>query len=423
VIRTATFLLCAVLISALVALPLATDVATQSVLAKMLIASLFATGFSLLAGHAGLLSFGHAAFYGIGAVATMHVMIWVEQHSAWYIPTPLLPLAGGLAGAVLATIAGYFAARRSGSYFTLITLAMAELIHVVAMQWHSVFGGEAGLTSMRQPWAGISFDTPLQVYYCVLFWVMLCTLLAWLFTRTAFGRLTVAIRENEERVLFLGYNVHLSKVAVFGLSGLITGIAGGLLAMATESASYTLFGPFVSLEVVLHTFIGGAGLFLGPAFAAAILTYLPFILSDITRLWPLYQGIIFMLLMLYAPSGVAGMIQTFRSRMPVAPTGTQVTYYFVLTSGLAFMATGFIFAAEVTHQTAASAPSGLFMAFLKQFDALAGASIAVLRASAWAAAALSVLAGLLILWWAQRLCRVSAASQTGIPNMTIQSAE
>src|SRR5690606_18717811 len=158
----------------------------------MLIASLFAVSFNLLIGQAGLLSFGHAAFFGVGAFATLHLMVAVED-GALALPTPLLPLAGAAVGCLVGGLAGYFATIRSGVYFALVTLASAELLHSLAPHWDGLFGGEAGLSSMRMPWGGLTFGSPLQVYYLALGWTLLSILLLWAYTRTPFGRLTLAL--------------------------------------------------------------------------------------------------------------------------------------------------------------------------------------------------------------------------------------
>jgi branched-chain amino acid transport system permease protein len=384
--RNKNVLMLAALLCVLLLLPLAIGGFAQGVMTKMLIAALFATGFGILIGQAGLLSFGHAALYGIGAVATIHVMMLAER-GLFGLPTPLMPLVGGLAGALLAAFAGYFATRRSGAYFTLITLAMAELVHVVAVQWQPVFGGEAGLTAMRMPWAGITFGTPVSVYYTTLVWVVVCLVIAWLFTRTPFGRLTVAIRENEERVVFLGYNVHMSKVIVFAVSGALSGIAGGLLVMANESVSYSLFIPYVSLEVVFYAFIGGTSFFLGPAFAAAVLTFLPFALSGMTRLWPLYQGLLFMLLMLYAPTGAAGLLQSQAQLLRKLPMSRWLWIQAHGFAGAVFVIGAFVLGAEVTHAT-------------KALDT---------RTMAWAAAAVAFIFGIALL---QRVRSMVAATES-----------
>lgn len=291
----------------LLSVPFGLSSAWQGVMTRMLIAALFATGYNLLLGQAGLLSFGHAAFYGIGAIATMHVMIGIER-GAFYVPLPLLPMVGAGAGFVLAFIAGLFATKRSGTYFALVTLAMAELIHVIAPMWNSVFGGEAGLTSMRMPALGVSFDSAAQVYLLVLAWSTLGIAFLWFLSRTAFGQLVLALKGNEQRLKFLGFDTYKNKVLVFAISGMIAGLAGSLLSINTESASYTLFSPEVSTQVVFYTFIGGSAFFFGPAIAAAVLVALPYQLSNYSHAWPLYQGMLFMVVMLTTPLGIGGLL-------------------------------------------------------------------------------------------------------------------
>ena len=300
-------LIAAVLLLAVI-LPFVVNTTWQGILTKMLIAALFATGYNLLLGQAGLLSFGHAAFYGIGAIATLHAMIAIER-GTFYIPLPLLPLVGGAAGLVLAFIAGCFATKRSGTYFALVTLAMAELIHVIAPMWETVFGGEAGLTAMRMPSLGFSFGSAREVYLLTLVWAVLGIGLLWYLSKTAFGQLTLALNGNEQRLKFLGFDTYKSKVLTFAISGMIAGLAGSLLAIANETANYTLFSVGVSTQVIFHSFIGGTAFFFGPGIAAAALTAIPFQLSNFTHFWPLYQGLLFMIVMLATPAGIGGLLR------------------------------------------------------------------------------------------------------------------
>jgi len=301
--------LIAALLIVLIVVPPLLGIGWQNALTNMLIASLFAMAFNLLIGQAGLLSFGHAAFFGVGAFATLHLMGAIEDRVVSF-PTPLLPLAGAAAGFVIGAFAGYFATMRSGVYFALVTLAIAELLHSLAPHWDGLFGGEAGLSSMRMPWAGLTFGSPLQVYYLALGWAVLSILLLWAYTRTPFGRLTLALRDNEQRVRFIGYNAHTTKVIIFSISAMFSGIAGALLAISNETANYSLFSTHVSAQVVLHTFVGGSTVFLGPAVGASIFTLFAFYISEVTRTWLLYQGLIFVLVMLYAPQGIGGLVQT-----------------------------------------------------------------------------------------------------------------
>jgi len=171
------------------------------------------------------------------------------------------------AGLVVGLVAGYFATMRSGVYFALVTLAIAELVHSLAPHLVSVFGGEAGIASMRMPWLGFTFGPLIEVYYLTLAWVVVSVFLLWAYTRTPFGRLTLALHDNEQRVSFLGYNAHSSKMIIFAISAMFSGIAGGLQVISSETANYGLFGLKVSSDVVLHAYVGGVTLFFGPVAA------------------------------------------------------------------------------------------------------------------------------------------------------------
>ncbi|NDW07333.1 branched-chain amino acid ABC transporter permease [Jiella pacifica] len=302
-----TILILAAILLLLVAVPPFLGIAWQNALVNVLIASLFALAFNLLIGQAGLLSFGHAAYFGIGAFAALHLMIAVED--GFDFPTPLLPVAGAAAGLLVGIVAGYFATMRSGVYFALVTLAIAELFHSLAPHLQGVFGGESGVSSMRMPWQGIVFGSIIEVYYLTLGWVLICGLALWTYTRTPFGRLTLALRDNEQRVRFLGYDAHAAKVIVFAISAMFSGVAGALLAISNETANYSLFATDVSAQVVLQTFVGGSTVFFGPVVGAAAFTLFSFLVSDLTRSWVFYQGLIFVLVMLFAPTGIGGVVQ------------------------------------------------------------------------------------------------------------------
>jgi branched-chain amino acid transport system permease protein len=290
----------------LVALPLVLPARAIGTLIQMLVAALFALAFNILWQQTRLLSFGHAAFFGIGMFATIHAMR-AAASGAFALPLPLLPLAGLLSALILGAVVGYFATARTGTYFAMITLAFAELIHQLAPQWEAVFGGESGLSTMRMPWAGLSFGSSRQTYYLVLVWFLIGVMGIHYFTRTPLGRLAFALGDNELRVRFLGYNARLGKTLVFAVSATFAGLAGGLLAVANENADHSVFAAAVSGLVVIHTFVGGANLFLGPVFGAAALVLFGSVVSDITRLWILYQGMLFIFVVMFVPQGLVGL--------------------------------------------------------------------------------------------------------------------
>jgi len=272
---------------------------------QMLIAALFACAYNVLCGQAGMLSFGHAAYFGVGAFATVHAMNALG--GTGLLPTPLLPLAGAAGGLVIGALAGWFATKRSGTYFAMITLAIAELLHSLAPHLKGLFGGEAGVSAMRMPSMGLNFGSTTQVYYLVLAWVLACLALLYFFTLTPLGRLALGLRENSQRLAFLGYDVHKLGVLVFAISAMFSGIAGALQVVNNEAANYVVFDAGLSAAVVLNTYIGGTKTFLGPALGAALMTFFGYAVSDLTRSWLLYQGILFVLVMMFMPDGLAGL--------------------------------------------------------------------------------------------------------------------
>jgi branched-chain amino acid transport system permease protein len=290
----------------LLLLPLVLSQSLLNAAIQMLIAALFACAFNLLCGQGGMLSFGHAAYFGVGAFATLHAM--KAMGGVGLLPTPLLPLAGAVAGLAFGMIAGWFATKRSGTYFAMITLALAELLHALAPHLKSLFGGESGVSAMRTPAWGMSFGNSTQLYYLTLIWVLASLGLLYLFTHTPVGRLTVGLRENSHRLRFLGYDVHRLSVLVFSVSAMFSGIAGGLQAVSNESANYVVFESHLSAVVVLNTYIGGVSVFLGPALGAALMTFFGYAVSDLSRSWLLYQGVLFVLVMMFLPTGLIGLI-------------------------------------------------------------------------------------------------------------------
>jgi len=290
----------------LAALPFLLSQGLLNAAIQMLIAALFASAYNLLCGQAGMLSFGHAAYFGVGAFATVHAMNAVG--GAGLLPTPLMPLAGAVGGLVFGGIAGWFATQRSGTYFAMITLAIAELVHSLAPHLKGIFGGEAGISTMRMPAWGFDFGSTTQVYYLTLAWVLAAMALLYLYTRTPLGRLTLGLRENSHRLKFLGYNVHGLSTLVFAISAMFSGMAGGLQVLSNESANYVVFDASLSAAAVLNTYIGGVQVFLGPAFGAALMTFFGYAISDLTRSWLLYQGILFVLVMMFLPTGLTGLI-------------------------------------------------------------------------------------------------------------------
>ena len=396
-----TKILLLVLLLALVVVPAVVPVSMVNAAIQMLIAALFACAFNLLCGQGGMLSFGHAAYFGVGSFATLHAMNALNGHGL--LPTPLLPLIGALGGFICGVCAGWFATKRAGVYFSMITLALAELLHSLAPHLSALFGGEAGISSMRSPAWGLDFGDATQVYYLTLVWVVMSIALLYAFTLTPMGRLTFALRENGHRLQFLGYNVHRLRVLVFALSAMFSGIAGGLQALNLESANYVLFDMHYSAEVVLNTYIGGVNVFLGPVLGAALMTFFGNAASDLTQSWLLYQGLLFVLVMMFMPSGLAGLVLAWSAQirrngwLAVIPAAVTA----LLTAALVSLAV--VFAIETLQRVFSQDYQALLIAgqpwpaiSLFGRDWLPGSSLT------WAMPLLLGLAGLLMLKLARR---------------------
>jgi branched-chain amino acid transport system permease protein len=332
----------------LAALPALLPAGLLNAAIQMLIAALFACAYSLLSGRAGMLSFGHAAYFGVGAFATVHAMN--AFGGAGLLPTPLLPLIGALAGLVVGVVAGWFATQRSGTTFAMITLAIAELLHALAPQLKGWFGGESGISTMRMPAWGLTFGSTQQVYYLSLAWVLVSLALLYLHAATPMGRLTLALRENTHRLGFLGYDAHGLGVSAFALSAMLSGVAGSLQALNNEAVNYVVFDAGVSASVVLNSYIGGVSTFLGPALGAALMTFFSYAVSDATQSWLLYQGILFVLVMMVLPGGLTGLVSTTARLVERHGYGAVLPVVLLTLAATILLSSGAVFIVEAVQR-------------------------------------------------------------------------
>jgi len=230
--------------------------------------ALFAVALDLLLGFCGLLSFGHAAFWGSSAYATGLVAIHIGA------PFPVAVLAGALVAMALALPIGWLSVRRTGIYFAMVTLAFAQTIYFVVNQWGSVTGGENGLQGVPRELAGLDLSEPFYFYYAALPMILAGMVVAWRVVRSPFGRVLVAIRDNPARVRALGYPVERYEVLAIVLSAGLAGIAGGLFAVSHGFASLQEVYWTTSGKVVIMTVLGGIGTLWGSVIGAALLVLL-----------------------------------------------------------------------------------------------------------------------------------------------------
>ena len=268
-----------------------------------------AMSLDLLMGYTGLVSFGHAAFFGLGAYATA-VLLERGVLSLW--------LCLGLAAAVVGLYAlavSYFATIRRGIYFALLTLIFAEVVYTI-FRYTQTFGGSDGIQGLPSPEAlpGVALGSPMQLYYLVVAYLFLAYLACRVVVRSHFGRVLVAIRENEDRARFLGYNVQRYKMGVCLISAVLTGLAGALYPGRSAYATPDLLHWSISGEFLIMVMIGGLGTLVGPAMGGMFFTILQEKVSSYVQWYNIVIGLVLVLIVLFVPRGLLGLRHALRGR-------------------------------------------------------------------------------------------------------------
>ena len=281
-----------------------------TVLSQMGIAIIACLSYNMLLGQGGMLSFGHAVYTGLGSFVAIHAL---NSVTGGQLPIPMaaVPLVGGLAGMGFAALFGYVTTRKSGTTFAMITLGLGELVFAMALMVPEFFGGEGGVSGNRvvkNGFLGISFGPPIQVYYLIACYTFVAVAAMFAFTRTPLGRMLNAVRDNPERVEFVGYNTQRVRYMAFIIAGFFAGISGGLGALNFEIVTFEVVGAARSGAYLLFTFLGGATFFFGPIIGAVMMILAFVLFSEFTRAWLLYLGLIFLFTVMYAPGGVASLI-------------------------------------------------------------------------------------------------------------------
>ncbi len=281
----------------------------QYLAVEIAIFMIYAMGYNLLLGNSGLPSFGHGAFFGVGAYAfgLLQLRVW---SNLWF------DLAGAvLAAAVLGGCVAALISHRRGIYYALLTIAFGQVFWFVAVKWHSVTGGEDGLLNLKRlpvefGVATFGLKSNDALFYFVFAMLLLVVLFCWRFVHSPTGRVLQCIKQNEMRAGFLGYRVWIYKWLVFVISAAIAGLAGALFAMAQQSAYPNVMSLHQSGFVVMMVLIGG-GLtsFWGPLLGAAFFILARDLLGAYTETWLFWYGLLFMAVVLYKPEGIAGMLR------------------------------------------------------------------------------------------------------------------
>jgi len=278
--------------------------------------SLYAVTLNLLLGYMGVLSFGHAMFFGTGAYATALALIHIQGF-------PLLPavLVGGLAGGLLALILCPLLVRVSGTAFAMLTMAFGQLIFVVALKYREVTGGEDGIRGYAIPplnipgLVSIDMTDKINFYYFVIIIVAICLVLLWFYTKTPFGSLLPGVRDNSLRMNYLGFDLSQTKAINLVISGAFAGIAGAVHALLMKLVSTVgVLDIGTSFKPIMMAYIGGVGSFFGPIIGSGILHVLEDVVIKFTERIGLVNGSIFILVVLFAPAGLVGLFHTLKGK-------------------------------------------------------------------------------------------------------------
>jgi branched-chain amino acid transport system permease protein len=282
--------------------------------------------------------------------------------------------------------------KRAGTVFAMISLGIGELVASSSLILRSVFGGESGITTDRTALPhmfGWSFGPQTQVYYLIAFWLMISAIAMYALTRTPLGRICNAVRDNSERVEFIGYDPHAVRYHAYCFSGLFAGVAGGLTAINFEIANSAYLGAAQSGMVLFATFIGGTAYFYGPILGAILVTYLQLGLTSVTTVWQLYFGIIFIGIVMFAPGGIAGLLMMHRPLIRAGRLGVMIPSYLLALVPTLVMTCGAILGIEtVAHYTESQGEGSVINLLGIPFDATAP--------STWIIAGVTIIGGFLV---------------------------
>lgn len=346
-----------------------------SMLSQMGIAIIFALSYNMLLGQTGMLSFGHAVYFGLGAFFAAHALNAIGAGSLHW-PVSLLPLVGAAAGLAFGLVFGYVTTKHSGTPFAMISLGIAEMVAACSLMFPSFFGGEGGISTDRvvgDKVMGVDFGPGVQVYYLIAAWCFVCMILMFALTQTPLGRMANAVRDNPERVKFVGYNPTRIRFLMLALAGMFAGIAGALEVINFELITAERLGTAASGTVLLMAFIGGVGHFYGPIIGAILITFLQSALSNYTQAWLLYFGLFFLVMILFAPGGIASLVTLHKPAVQTRLLGRLALPYAGAAVAGAVLLAGLIMAVEMFYhyETKREQVGAVMSLFGQQFDTTA----------------------------------------------------
>jgi branched-chain amino acid transport system permease protein len=305
-----------VVLLALVLAPLGLPPFAMTLLTEAVILGLFAMSLDLMFGYTRLVSFGHAAAYGVGAYASGFMLLNTDM------PLLFVVFAAALLTGIMAIAVGWLCTLATGVSFSMLTLAFAQLLYAISFKWKSVTGGSDGLAGIPRnpgPFDFTGLSSKAGFYYLALGCLVAAFLASAALVRSPFGAVLRGIRENEAKTTALGYNTRLYKIAVVAVSYGLGGLAGALYAPFAGFANTELLFWLLSGQVLIMVIVGGAGTLIGPVLGAAFFMLMEHQLSALTEAWALYFGLIFIAFVLFAPNGIWGLATTWRRRATPRP--------------------------------------------------------------------------------------------------------
>jgi branched-chain amino acid transport system permease protein len=362
-----------------------------TMLSQMGIAIIACLAFNMLLGQGGMLSFGHAVYSGLGSFFAIHTLNLISNGQL-SLPVSLVPLVAGFFGMLFAVLLGYVTTKKAGTPFAMITLGVGELVWAMSLMFPGFFGGEGGINGNRvagQPFLGVTFGPQIQLYYLIALYTVVCTAAMYAFTRTPLGRMLNAVRDNPERVEFVGYNTQFVRYFAFIASGFFMGISGGLAALNFEIVTAEVVGALRSGAYLLFTFLGGALFFFGPIIGAVLMVLALVLLSELTPAWQLYLGLIFTFMVMYAPGGISSLIMMNLRVASFGKLRPLLGWYLMLAAAAALVFAGAGAMIEMVYHLQINQALGPKLKFL-------GITLDAQGTASWVGAVVVLAAGVLI---------------------------
>ena len=361
---------------------------SHTMLSQMGIAIIVCLSYNMLLGQGGMLSFGHAVYSGMGSFLAIHTLNLVS--GGFPLPVSLIPIVGGITSLLVAIVLGWVTTKKAATPFAMITMGIGELVWAMSLMFPEFFGGEGGVSGNRVAGAkvfGLTYGPQIQLYYLIAVYTFVCTGLMFAFTRTPLGRMLNAVRDNPERVEFVGYDTQKVRYIAFIIAAFFAGISGGLAALNFEIVTSEVVSGYRSGAYLLFTFLGGATFFFGPIIGAVLMVLAFVLLSEFTKAWLLYLGLIFLFMVMFAPGGVASLIMM---NLRVAMFGHLRKLwgsYIALTVTAVVVLLGAAAMIEMTYHLQLNAALGPELRFL-------GATLNAKGLTSWMGAGVVMLAGL-----------------------------